>query len=796
MIKKLTKAESLDLLKKKARSFSIEQLYYFSINEWRQYSKGIINNIQSIQSSYLIVRSSALNEDSKNCSMAGCYSSKLWVKSKSIAEIKNAVESVIASYEKQSNFNLKNQILVQSQTENVKISGVVLTRDINTGSPYYIINYDDTSGRTDTVTSGLDNKVIIISRFTKHPYKKKWNNLLISLKEIEIIYCDTYLDIEFAINSNDSVIIYQVRPMTSVVSSQDDEITKKIICSIKDKFKRFNKRIPHLSGNTTIFSDMSDWNPSEIIGDNPNTLDYSLYRFLITDNIWHEARNTLGYTDVFPGELMTSFARKPYIDVRLSFNSLIPANLPLSIKDKLINFYICKLYERPELQDKVEFDILWTCYDFSIEKDIKMLLKYGFSENEIQKIIIELKKLTINIIKKANYIFSIDLDAINNLSKRSEYTVNSLEKDNVSVWDLLSGAHYILTSCRKYGTFPFSRLARIAFIASTILLSLKKTKIIDDSCYDNIMLSVETIAKKFSNDFNEAIINEKNKTAFLKKYGHLRSGTYDITSNRYDQQQRLFQFEHSDVIKAKENTTYLHIDEKHKQLIRKALNKAEMNISVESLIQFIIKALEYRELSKFEFTKSLSDSLEILSRFGKIFGIPRNQLCHCDIQTLMKFRNIEIADFDYVKQRIYNSISRHKKEKDWFSNIHLPPVIRSEDDFDYIQFYHSKPNFITNIMVEGELKFVEKYINVESIDIHNKIIMIESADPGFDWIFTKNPLGLITKFGGVASHMAIRCAEFGLPAVIGCGEILFSNLLKEKVIIMDCKNNKLIASKV
>ena len=74
----------------------------------------------------------------------------------------------------------------------------------------------------------------------------------------------------------------------------------------------------------------------------------------------------------------------------------------------------------------------------------------------------------------------------------------------------------------------------------------------------------------------------------------------------------------------------------------------------------------------------------------------------------------------------------------------------------------------------------------------NKIVLIENADPGYDWLFTKNPLGLITKYGGVASHMAIRCAELGLPAAIGCGEFLFEKLLTANKILLDCKNEQII----
>ena len=34
--------------------------------------------------------------------------------------------------------------------------------------------------------------------------------------------------------------------------------------------------------------------------------------------------------------------------------------------------------------------------------------------------------------------------------------------------------------------------------------------------------------------------------------------------------------------------------------------------------------------------------------------------------------------------------------------------------------------------------------------------------------------------------MAIRCAEFGIPAAIGCGEQRFESLIKKDKIILDC----------
>ena len=50
------------------------------------------------------------------------------------------------------------QVLIQPFVTDVAMSGVIFTCDL-VGAPYYIINYDDVSGRTDSITSGQ--KVIL-----------------------------------------------------------------------------------------------------------------------------------------------------------------------------------------------------------------------------------------------------------------------------------------------------------------------------------------------------------------------------------------------------------------------------------------------------------------------------------------------------------------------------------------------------------------------------------------------------------------------------------------------------------
>ena len=49
-----------------------------------------------------------------------------------------------------------------------------------------------------------------------------------------------------------------------------------------------------------------------------------------------------------------------------------------------------------------------------------------------------------------------------------------------------------------------------------------------------------------------------------------------------------------------------------------------------------------------------------------------------------------------------------------------------------------------------KLKKIDK-TSKTSVNLNNRIIVIDSADPGFDWIFTNKIRGLMTKYGGVSA---------------------------------------------
>jgi len=145
----------------------------------------------------------------------------------------------------------------------------------------------------------------------------------------------------------------------------------------------------------------------------------------------------------------------------------------------------------------------------------------------------------------------------------------------------------------------------------------------------------------------------------------------------------------------------------------------------------------------------------------------------------------EQFDHDDIVKDLKNNINRNIKKYVFNQNFSLPNVILDKND---IYIYHEKlasPTFITDKEVLSEFINLKK-IN-KNLNLNDKIICIENADPGYDFIFSYKIKGLITAFGGPNSHMSIRCNEFSVPAVIGIGEKKFQQLLKKNKLYINCK---------
>lgn len=133
-----------------------------------------------------------------------------------------------------------------------------------------------------------------------------------------------------------------------------------------------------------------------------------------------------------------------------------------------------------------------------------------------------------------------------------------------------------------------------------------------------------------------------------------------------------------------------------------------------------------------------------------------------------------------------NSIEQGKKEREMTEAITLPPFISCAKDIMSFYYPDSEPNFITSGKVSAEVRILEEKIETE--ELTGKILLIPSADPGYDWIFSHGIKGFITMYGGANSHMAIRAGELGIPAAVGVGTKAFEQYKSAKILELDALN--------
>ena len=250
----------------------------------------IITDIKNIFKIIVAVRSSHLNEDGNKFSNVGRYLSFLNLNTKN-GEEKKKINLLIYSYKK--NYK-KNIFFIQEMVQNIKISGVVLTKDINNYLDCYVINYHRGYDST-VVTSGKKtSKSIRFLKNKKFFLKRPFDKLVMSINEIEKKF-KFPLDIEFIIDKKDIVYVVQIRKLN--IPNNKDKNTLKLRNAMQQLEKKIVKlQKPHynLFGKNNFFGVMPDWNPAEIIGKKPRPLALSLYQELITNHVWSKNRTIMG----------------------------------------------------------------------------------------------------------------------------------------------------------------------------------------------------------------------------------------------------------------------------------------------------------------------------------------------------------------------------------------------------------------------------------------------------------------------------------------------------------------------
>ena len=756
-----TKARTLETLSGIITTATIAPLYYFSRTSWIENPDQCIKRVQELMKSgtNFIVRSSCEYEDTDQGSNAGAYLSVPDVRSCNLAQ---AIKDVFDSYH--TNY-INDEVLVQPMLENVVMSGVAFSHETQTCAPYRTINWSTGCGTSDVTSGNSNTNLWYHAAASGKVQNREMLPVIDLLEELSKFYDGAPIDCEFAFteeNRKKKLWLLQVRPLILRRNRESANKQNDRLNAIKMKLSSAIDRHPLLVGEKTVYGIMPDWNPAEILGIRPKPLAMSLYRELITDTIWAEQRHRYGYRDVRGLPLMHEFCGLPYIDVRLSFNSFIPADIERDLAEKLANYYLDRLVKNPSLHDKVEFDIVYSCYSFDLGDRLKLLLQEGFSKNEIGDLESSLRNITNNILQENV-----------GLCKQDALEIRKLKFDrssNLTQLACIENIPSLLDDTKRYGTLPFAGLARSGFIAVQILQSLVQRNVLSKQDYDSFMASCCTISTSFSQDKNLL-----SKDKFLKKYGHLRPGTYSITSPRYDEEPDLY----FDWV---ENVTDRKVPKF--QPTMKQMNEIEiliqdngLNTNAVSLLQFIKEAIELREFSKFLFTRNLSDCLKHIEYLGEAYGIKREDMAFCEIGVI---KDICRKTKD-KKNTLMESIRDGKTNYEDTLRLVLPPLITSSSDIFSFKWPASSPNYITQGNVTAET------VSYKQKDgLAGKIVCMPNADPGFDWVFLQPISGLITAWGGANSHMAIRAAELEIPAVIGAGEVLYEKWSKANMINLDC----------
>lgn len=763
-----TKAETLERLTPLIKAARVLPGVHFPVVHWRAGAAAVLKRIaaQAWSAGPMIVRSSAEGEDAATESLAGHF---LSIPDVALGDLGAAIARVVDSY---GDLPGRHRVLVQPMLRDAKASGVAFTVDPNTASPYLVVNYArgaDTTAATGGKSGDLE--TFYLWRDAPAPADPLLGPVADLARELMAATGRDALDIEFAQDADGALVLLQCRPLVLRSPPADADTLAPVLQRIAEKVDRANRPHPYLCGPRTVFGVMPDWNPAEIVGVRPKPLALSLYRELITDSIWAYQRSNYGYRNLRSFPILTEFHGLPYIDVRVSFNSFVPQDVPEPMAHRLVAYYIDRLIAEPALHDKVEFEIVQSCYTFDIDRRFAALADAGFTEDERLLLKDSLRRLTNRVVHQREGLWRAELDRVAELEQRRS-AILAAEMGEVD------RIYWLIEDCKRYGTLPFAGLARGGFIAMQLLDSLVHVGVLSPAEKASFMAGLDTVSNRMVRD-----LRGLSKQAFLERYGHLRPGTYDILSPRYDEAPDLY-FDWQRLRDAPGHAPAaarfsLSLDQM--RAIERLLEEHAIDLDVVGLFGFIEAGIRGREHAKFVFTHSLSDALALLAKFGAAYGLSAEDVAYLDIAALKELHG-GCPDPGAVLRQ---SLARGKARHDETRRLVLPPLIASAEQVTAFHMPATEPNFITQRSVRGRVRKPE-----QTDALAGAILFIPCADPGYDWVFSRGIAGFVTAYGGVNSHMAIRAGELGIPAVIGAGETLFRQWSGAAMVEIDAANRR------
>jgi glutamine kinase len=741
------KAESLFKLSR-IPEIVVPKFVVISPNQLDDEIKKTVNNFfeNHTNISKVAVRSSGALEDLDDNSFAGFYQTFLDVD----ADIE-VVYAFIIAVRNQAREKLRSQLGITSEMSvivqemvDADFSGVIFSRDFK--HPDYIL-INQVEGKGENLVSGKESGSKKYFLRGLIPEDSLYAEILNATNAIERDYEQSKLDIEFAVK-NGQLYILQCRPITTKIIERTD-CEERLLA----RYARLAQLKIKENIGQEVLTGMSDINPRELLGSNPKPLNVSIFRKIFADSVVEEVRSNMGYSPSFQG-LVDMVGQNPYVKVSVVANSFRPAKLQEDIYKKIVAYYLKKLKNNPELQDKVEFDLIAMRPGKLLDEVLKSI---DLTNEEAEKVVNSFSQVQINIETYANSIKEKYYIFLNQYEQRIKSLKQIEDQSLEEIMDLIIE-----------GTKMFVIVARLAFYFQQKVGEAYNQSLSEIAAQGP---DFDTLPQNLLRFINKEIDLEDLKSI----YGHLRPGQFDLFTPAYDSNIEFYL--------NLRNLNEKNINQKIKDMELKKRQYLESLEDLENqqrydveLLSFFLKA---REEVKFHFMRPYHILSKKILSMASSKNIDEEVLAELSFKELLTLQN---------SGHLPLNLNRRKRGRDFKKRLVTPELISLETPISQFEC-RKQGNYITELgEVRGDVMYLAKIDNGD-LDLQGKIVVLECADPGFDYILRMGIAGIITRHGGPLSHIAIRCREMNIPACLGYGDI---DSLLEKQVILDCQNQKIV----
>ncbi|MCX4581282.1 PEP-utilizing enzyme [Streptomyces sp. NBC_01571] len=709
---------------------------------WQRWEQDSHQVIAEVSAQYpgraVIVRSCSDGEDGWEQSGAGAYLSVPVPMPAAPGAIADAVREVFASY---CAHGPDARVLVQEWLDPVQAAGVVTTRTL-AGAPYYTATLDLVSGRTDTVTAGTAQGAQ--TWYVRRPQGRvrgprpgmpsAGRQLLDAAVETERCAGTSRLDVELAL-ADGAVHLLQARPLAAARAVGDERVHAMVDAAQRQLADLAGRRALAPGGPGVVLSTMADWNPAEMLGRRPSPLAASLYAALITDRTWAEQRAAYGYRDLRGTRLMHMVAGSPYVDALASLASFVPAGLDEPLAAAVLRAMGERLVTDPGAHDKVEFEIAATCWTPRVADRTAYLAGAGIGSSARRRLHEQLLAVTRGGVQRL-------LDDAAWLEQAAAPTRADAGAGRLAA--TLNGA--------RTAALRFAHLARAGFVATDLLRVLEAEGLADRR--EEWMHGLGTPAAALRRDACEVTVGRLDWEAFVDRYRWIRPGTYDLAVPAYGDDPEGYLRPLLTVPWDEPSAAAAPWSGRNSGAVTRAV--APLGLDANGLEAFCRAGITGREYGKALYAQWVSAVLEAARAHGRTNGLPSGDV-----------RFLRIGDLlAGAPGRWPGLVTRRRANAAVCALVELPDLVTAPQALDCFVRGPGRANFVTSGQASGPVHTnpAPSYPPPPGV-----VIVLEAADPGYDWVFAHRPGALVTAYGGANSHMAIRCAELGVPAAIGVG---------------------------